>query len=194
MKPSRESNNTQLNIWTKRFTAAAIIQGAIIVGLTIFLVLSQISFLKPEVSRVIASGGAGTWFTFGYLIYIIVGVIGVAVSAIFYHIAYHLGKQEYYRTNRIVLVLAWSHLLLMNVGIVAVAGLLMYAGYVAGAATLPIAVGGKGFDNAQAHEILAPFVEPISAAILVLGLGVTLGGVGFLLANYHKRDNPIGSI
>jgi hypothetical protein len=43
---------------------------------------------KPDIlfkNRVIASGGAGTWFTFGYLIYIVVGVIGVAVSAIFYH-------------------------------------------------------------------------------------------------------------
>ena len=57
-----------------------IIQGAIIVGLTVFLVLGQISILKQEVSRVIASGGAGTWFTFGYLSYIIVGVIGLAVS------------------------------------------------------------------------------------------------------------------
>lgn len=186
MKSSNGSKDMPLNIWTKRFIAAAIIQGAIIVALTIFLVLSQISLLKPEVSRVIASGGAGTWFTFGYLIYIIVGVIGVAVSAIFYHIAYHLGKQRYYRTNRIVQGLAWSHLLLMNIGIVAAAGMLMYAGYAAGAAMLPESVGGKGFDNAQAHEILAPFVEPISAAILVLGLGVILGGIGFLLANYHE--------
>jgi putative flippase GtrA len=186
MKSSNGSKDMPLNIWTKRFIAAAIIQGAIIVALTIFLVLSQISLLKPEVSRVIASGGAGTWFTFGYLIYIIVGVIGVAVSAVFYHIAYHLGKQRYYRTNRIVQGLAWSHLFLMNIGIVAAAGMLMYAGYAAGAAMLPESVGGKGFDNAQAHEILAPFVEPISAAILVLGLGVILGGIGFLLANYHE--------
>lgn len=175
-----------INVWTKRFAAAAIIQGAIIVALTIFLVLSQISFLKPEISRVIASGGAGTWFTLGYVIYIVVGVIGVAVSAIFYHIAYHLGEQQYYEKNRIPRVLAWCHLLLMNVGIVAVAGMLMYAGYVAGAAMLPESVGGKGFDNAQAHEILSPFVEPISAAIFVLGIGVILGGIGFLLAHYHK--------
>ena len=71
--------------WTKRFIAAAIIQGAIIVSLTAFLVLTQISFLKPEISGVIAAGGAGTWFTFGYIIYIVVGVIGVAVSALFYY-------------------------------------------------------------------------------------------------------------
>jgi hypothetical protein len=47
-------------IWTKRFIAAAIIQGAIIVGLTIYLILGQISLIKPEVARVIAGGNAGT--------------------------------------------------------------------------------------------------------------------------------------
>lgn len=66
--------------------AAAIVQGAIVVGLTVFLMLGQISIIKPEVSRVIAGGGAGTWFTLGYFIYIIVGVIGVAVSSLFYHL------------------------------------------------------------------------------------------------------------
>lgn len=40
------------NTWARRFMAAAIIQGAIVVGLTVFLVLGQISILKPEVSRV----------------------------------------------------------------------------------------------------------------------------------------------
>ena len=71
----------------------AIIQGAIIVGLTVFLVLSQISILKPEVSRVIAAGGAGTWFTFGFLMYVIVGVIGVAVSAFYYYLSITILKK-----------------------------------------------------------------------------------------------------
>ena len=70
-------SNKYESIWTRRFIGAAIIQGAIIVVLTVFLILSQISILKPEVSRVMAAGGAGTWFTFGYLMYVIVGVIGV---------------------------------------------------------------------------------------------------------------------
>ena len=52
-------DNTNLSItWTNRFIYAAIVQGAIIVGLTIFLIFSQISVLKPEISRVIAAGGA----------------------------------------------------------------------------------------------------------------------------------------
>ena len=44
-------------IWTKRFITAAIVQGAIIVGLTVFIILGEISIIKPGISRVIASGG-----------------------------------------------------------------------------------------------------------------------------------------
>lgn len=166
------------DIWTKRFMAAAILQGAVVAGLTVFLVLGQISFIKPEVSRVIAAGGAGTWFTFGYVMYIMVGVIGVAVSALFYHyLEGALGK--YFRG--IMKALAWIHLVLMNVGTSAAMGLLMYAGYLGGASMLPESVGGQGFDAVQAHEVLVSFVEPISVAILVIVAGVVAGGIGFLL-------------
>ncbi|AIF82979.1 hypothetical protein NTE_00903 [Candidatus Nitrososphaera evergladensis SR1] len=164
--------------WTKRFMAAAIVQGAIVAGLTIFLLLSQISFLKPEISRVIAGGGAGTWFTFGYVMYIIIGVIGVAVSALFYHYLENVvGK----RMQKGADVLAWVHLILMNIGTVATMGMLMYAGYIGGASMLPQSVGGKGYNAGQAHEILAPFVEPISATVIMIVIGVIAGGAGFLL-------------
>jgi len=169
-------SNKYESIWTRRFIGAAIIQGAIIIGLT---VLSQISVLKPEVSTV---GGAGTWFTFGYLMYIIVGVIGVAVSAFFY---YYLEKVIgiNYSRNIVAKIMAWIHLLLMNIGTASAMGLLMYAGYVGGAATLPKVVGGGGLNGLQAHEILGPFVEPIPAAILVLVAGVVAGGIGFLITS-----------
>ncbi len=191
MKSSPGSDYKSRDTWTKRFTAAAIIQGGIVVALTAFLVLSQISFLKPEISRVIASGGAGTWFTIGYLIYIIVGVIGVAVSAVFYHyLEGVLEKQQYFSKSTVAKVLAWSHLLVMNIGIAVAAGMLMYAGYVAGAAMLPEGVGGKGFEAGQAHElILGQFVEPISVSILVLLVGIILGGIGFLLAFRYGNTN-----
>ena len=166
------------NTWARRFMAAAIIQGAILVGLTAFLVLGQISILKPEVSRIIASGGAGTWFTFGYLIYVLVGVVGVAVSSAFYH--YLAGN-----FTRAANALAWVHLILLNVGISAAAGLLMFAGYQGGAAMLPTAIGGRGFDAQQAHSIMAPFVEPIALSILATLAGVIAGGISFLVA--YKR-------
>jgi hypothetical protein len=176
--------------WTKRFMEAAIVQGAVVAGLTVFLVLGQASFIKPEVSRVMAAGGAGTWFTFGYVMYIIVGVVGVAVSALFYHyLESMLGK----RIDRGARALAWAHLVLMNAGTVAATSLLMYAGYAGGASMLPQDVGGREFTAGQAHEILASFVEPISTAILMIVAGVMAGGAGFLAAyrsHSHGTNMP----
>jgi hypothetical protein len=170
--------------WTKRFMAAAILQGAIVAGLVVFLVLGQVSFIKPEVSRVMAAGGPGTWFTFGLVMYIIIGVIGVALSALFYHYLENvLGKS----ISAGAKALAWTHLILMNVGTIAAMTLFMYAGYFGGASMLPESVGGQGFDAGQTHEILAPFVEPISAAILAIVAGVVAGGIGFL-ATYRSHD------
>ena len=123
--------------------------------MTVFLILSQISILKPEVSRVIAADGAGTWLTFGYVMYIVVGVIGMAVSALFY---YYLEKVmgKYYSRYTIAKMMAWIHLSLLNIGTTAAMGLLMYAGYIGGAAMLPKIVGGSGFNPVQTHEILGP--------------------------------------
>jgi hypothetical protein len=77
---------TSSDVWASRFMAAAIVQGAIIVGLTAFLMLGQTAFVKLEVARVIAGGSAAAlghvWI---HDIYIIVAVLGVAVSSLFYH-------------------------------------------------------------------------------------------------------------
>lgn len=162
-----------LNGWPCRFMSAAIIQGAALVALTAILVIGSVSFMQPDVARVIAGGGPGTWFTFGYLVYIAVGVVGVAVSALFYHL---LG------TRKISSVLGWTHLILMNAGIAAAAGMMMYAGYAGGAAALPTAAGGQGLDSAHVHEIIAPYVQPIGVSILVVLVGVVAGGAGYLKA------------
>ena len=136
-----------------------------------------------------AAGNAGTWLTFGYEIYILVGVIGVAVSSIFYH---YLGSGNNIDcTARSIL--AWIHLLLMNIGIAAACGLMMYAGYIAGASMLPSNQGGLGYTANQAHELLiGHYVVPISIAVLLVLVGVIVGGAGFILSfrknqeQYHK--------
>jgi hypothetical protein len=63
----------------------------------------------------------------------------------------------------------------------------MFAGYNGGAAMLPVAIGGKGLNAIQAHEILGPFVEPIAASILVILIGVISGGIGFLFI--HRTND-----
>ena len=168
-----------------KFITAAIIQGAIFVGLTIFLVLGQISLMKPEVSRVIAAGGVGIWFTMGYIMYLVIGVIGVAVSAVFY-LYFERIVEKSNRKNKAASILSWIHLLFMNIGTTIGMGMMMYVGYVGGASMLPVSVGGKGLDVGQTHHILASFVEPIGIAILLISFGVIAGGIGFLLM-YNKR-------
>ncbi|MEM4340863.1 MAG: hypothetical protein QW319_04910, partial [Candidatus Nitrosocaldus sp.] len=81
-------NNIEPGVWSKRFMVAAIVQGLLVTILTLSAVVGQM-YVKPEVSRVIAFGSAGMWFIMGYIMYIVVGVVGVAVSALFYHYLEH---------------------------------------------------------------------------------------------------------
>lgn len=122
--------------------------------------------------------------------------MGVAVSALFYHYLENvLGK----RILRSAKALAWTHLVLMNVGTASAIGLLMYAGYLGGASMLPENVGGQGFNAGQTHEILVSLVEPISVAILVIVAIVVAGGIGFLatyrssLTISHGSELEVGS-
>jgi hypothetical protein len=77
--------------------------------------------------------------------------------------------------------------LFLNIGTVAAMGMRMFAGFAGGAAMLPVSIGGRGFDAIQAHQILAPFVEPIAAAIFIILVGVISGGIGFLVM--HRKNN-----
>lgn len=170
-------SNITIGNWSSRFMIAAIIQGLLVTILTLAIVIGQM-YVKPEVSRIIAFGSAGMWFTIGYIMYIVVGVIGVAVSALFYHYLEHTLTAVY---RGIAGYLAWAHLILMNVGIIGATWLMMYGGYEAAKVMLPVNVGGLGLTAAEAHEVLAPLVMPIAAFIMVLVAGVVLGGIGFMV-------------
>ncbi|MDG6999472.1 MAG: hypothetical protein JRN15_10195 [Nitrososphaerota archaeon] len=167
--------------WSNRFIWAAIIQGLAATLLTVPIVLPWVT---PSVAMVIAGGSAGTWFTVGYLTYIMVGVIAVAVTALFYHhFEVDMGKRYRGASN----YLAWIHLILMNVGVAAAAYMMMYGGYFGGAALMSTAQGGLGWNAGQVHtQILAPLVDPIGIAIIVAGIGVLAGGIGYFV-NYFRK-------
>lgn len=174
--------------WSKRFIVSSIVHASIISGLTIFLVLSQISLLKPAVSRVIAAGNAGMWFTVGYTMYIVIGVISMAIFGLYYYyIEEGTAKRSYYNNSssrhKALVIMAWSNIVLMNAGTISAMTMLMYGGYNAGAAMLPVEVGGKGFTAAQAHTILGPLAEPISVSILVIAAGALIGIIGFVVSH-----------
>jgi hypothetical protein len=169
--------------WSNRFIWAAIIQGLAATLLTVPIVWPSGGLfglkITPAVAQVIAGGGAGTWYTVGYLAYITVGVIAVGLTALFYyHFEVATGKPYKGVSN----YFAWVHLVLMNVGVAAAAYMLMWGGYFGGAAII------NGKTALFVHEnILAGLVNPIGYAILVAGIGVLAGGIGYLVNYYFTR-------
>ena len=165
--------------WATRFVWAAILQGALVSFLTLFLVLGEVGFLHPSVSLLINASVPGIWIALGYFAYLIVGVVGMAVTALFYQYLEVNLKSPYTGGAR---SLAWLHLILSNVGIVGATALIIYAGYVTGVATLPASLGGLGMAMVDAESmVLNQFLLPIAAFAAMTILGVMLGGLGYVI-------------
>ena len=172
------------NSWTERWMKTALIQGAIIFILSFFLIVSNVGILKPEVSRVIASGGAGTWVLFGLIMYIILAGIATAVTSYLYFYIEHVKK---IKIGKLENKLAWIHLIFSNIGAFIAFMLMIYGGYKGGAAMLPKEVGGLGQSAYQVHqEILGPLVLPILISLLILSIGVLAGGLSIVLSLRKK--------
>lgn len=182
------ANVTTHGKWAGRFIAAAIIQGLIAVVATV-LVLDPLQYFTGQSdyyspAKVIASNGAGTWFFTGYISYLVVGVIATAVTAIFYYYIEDVRGRVYRGFTNL---LAWGHLLLMNVGIAGGMLLMMYQGYLAGVAAAPATGGGGGLNAGQIHEqILGWTTDPIGGLILLACIGALMGGLGYLLRSWSK--------
>lgn len=167
------------------FLYAAIIQGAIAAGVTFLGAFGdQIGLYPVAASRVIAGGEAGTWFTVGYVVYLIVGVVGMAVTSLFYFFIETIQGKAYRGAAR---SLAWIHLVLGNVGVAGASLLTMIGGYLGGAAMQPPQFGGKGWSTGQVHvNILQYYTNPIAAFLALALLGFALGGLGYLLTMRSK--------
>ncbi len=170
--------------WATRFVWAAIVQGALSVVLTGFFLLGEVGFLSPPVSLLISASIPGIWVALGYFAYIVIGVVGMAVTALFYQYLEVNLKSPYTGAKK---SLAWLHLILSNVGIIGAAWLVVYAGYLTGIATLPAALGGMGLSLKEVeNSILARFLMPIAIFASLTILGILFGGLGYILV-YKAR-------
>lgn len=173
--------------WAGRFIYSAILQGVIAVIATL-LIVEPLSYFNVDwyysPSKVIASGGGGTWLFTGYISFLVVGVVAIAVTAIiYYYIESVMGKVYHGLTNW----LAWGHYIFMNVGVAGSMALMMYGGYLAGWAGAPAASGGRGFTDLQIHETyLGQLVNPIGAFVVLACIGALLGGLGFVIRSRTK--------
>ncbi len=174
--------------WAGRFIWAAVIQGLIAAVVTV-LILDPLQYLTGNAdyyspARVIAGNGAGTWMFTGYISYLVVGVVAVAVTAMIYFYIEGIQGKVY---SGITSALAWAHLILMNVGVAGSMLLMMYGGYLAGWAASPTSAGGGGYTGLQIHEqILGGLTDPIGGLVLLAVLGALLGGLGYVLRSRAK--------
>ena len=120
----------------------------------------------------------------GYVLYLIVGVIGVAGTAMLYFFIEGVRGKVYHGFSN---VLAWGQYVLMNVGVAGSMILMIWGGYMAGYAGAAKSSGGLGYTNGQIHvAYLGQLVEPIGLLVCVAILGAILGGVGFVLRSRSK--------
>ena len=114
----------------------------------------------------------------GYVLYLMVGVVAVAVTAVFYfYIEDVMGRQYHGLTS----ALAWGHFILMNVGVAGSMLLINWGGWVAGYASAAVAEGGLGLTDEQIHvRYLSQLVDPIGTLVLLAVLGAVLFGVGLV--------------
>jgi hypothetical protein len=154
--------------------------------MVVLLFLAFFGEQSQSPSRIVAGGSAGTWLLVGFSGYLIVGVLAVGLSALFYHYIEVIRGQRYTGANQ---ALAWAHLILLNVGALGGSWLMILAGYVGGSHLLssqtpPPAVYG------EVHEMIAGYILPIAAFMVIGVVGVLLGGLGYVRAWFGKGVTP----
>src|SRR3989442_11866124 len=162
--------------WASRFIGGTFILGGIAWAIIAALVLGNVLAgvgnytLGPASSRIVAGGGAGSWFTMGLLSYLLIGVAGIGMSALFCsHIEGTLGSPLTGWRN----IAAWIHLIVGGIGAAGGSLLIAWGGFQAGAAVLPTDSGGGGGDAGDVPtKILHPHLLPPCAPFWSAGVGL----------------------
>ena len=172
---------TMQSRWAGRFVGLTFLLGGVAWVIITLLVLGNVlagmgNFtLGPATSRIVAGGGAGSWFTMGILSFLLVGIGGIGFTAFFYQrIEGAMGAPLAGWRN----IGAWIHLVLGGLGSAGASLLMAWGGFQAGAALLTADVGGGGRNVGYVHtNILNPIVVPIAGLMGIALLGYLVGGI-----------------
>ena len=171
---------------------AAIVQGLIAAIITILLAVVLIglpSVVAGLVATILATPAAGfveLAALFGFFaMYIVVGVVGVALTALLYHhVEIVMGRTYGGKAN----LFAWVHFLLMNIGIAGATWPMIYAGFWGDIALGPPSQGGLGWTlDRVAAQILAQFLVPVGLGLLLTGIGAVAGIIGFIVISRKRQ-------
>lgn len=174
--------------WANRFLQSAIIQGAVITLLTILFISIQL-LLSSNINIIqflsLSFEGPAKWIFLGYIFYMIL-IVAIATTAVFYNhfeVNMHRGIQGFRS------ILAWIHLLGMNIGGASVTLTIASAGLIGSGVIGTILSGGNITEVKPNTQILEQFIIPISIFAAVLVIGLIAGGLTFLLnyLGYKKK-------
>ena len=107
-------------------------------------------------------------------------VVAIATTAVFYN---HLEINLKRKFSRLSNILAWIHLLGMNIGGAGTTIFMIFAG-LAGSGVL--SVFSQGELGTEDIEIMTSFISPIAFFIVVLSTGVICGGSTYLMVYRSK--------
>ena len=123
--------------------------------------------------------GPAKWIFLGYIFYMIL-IVSIATTSVFYN-HFEVNMQQIIRGFRSVL--AWIHLIGMNVGGATVTLTMIYAGLVGSGIIEIIMSGGNNAVELKPNtQILEQFIIPISIFAAILVIGLIAGGLTFLLS------------
>ena len=174
--------------WANRFLQSAIIQGAVITLLTILFISIQL-LLSSNINIIqflsLSFEGPAKWIFLGYIFYMIL-IVAIATTAVFYN---HFEVNMHRGIQGIRSILAWIHLLGMNIGGATVTLTIASAGLIGSGVIGTILSGGNITEVKPNTQILEQFIIPISIFAAVLVIGLIAGGLTFLLnyLGYKKK-------
>lgn len=171
--------------WGNKFILSAIIQGAIITGLTISVVGAQMVSSSVNIIQFLSLSfdGPAKWFFLGYVFYMIL-VVAIATTAIFYN---HLEINMEKNIRGVRAIMAWIHLIGMNVGGAATTISMILAGLM-GSGALDLILNAGNTELHQNLAIMDQFITPIATFAGVLSIGVIVGGISYISTYLQKSD------
>jgi hypothetical protein len=158
-------------LWYRRFRAAAYAStlAALVWTLIIVLPVEPFSYLPP----IIVGGGPGAWFVLAYVLFLVAGVGGFGFFSGF------LTAEELNEGRTINGHIMWPAFLFMCVGIAGSCLLLGAAGAVGGyAATF------QGSSTNAVHDLLSPYVNPITTLVIIAVIGAALAVLSMVRARW----------
>jgi hypothetical protein len=135
----------------------------------IVLPFEPFSYLPP----IIVGGGPGIWFILAYVLFVVVGIGGFGALSAF------LTTVEVHECRTVDDRLMYPALVMLAVGVAGSCLLLGVAGAVGGyAATY------QGSTTGAIHDLLSPYVNPITTLVLIAIIGAALAVLSMVRARW----------